>query len=302
MGAAMNRILPLLGAHAYIRLFRGKTFVIKVSGSILADERASAALAEDVALLHHVGIRVVLVHGGGPQLDALCARLEVPREVVAGRRVTDARTLELARMVFRGQLNSDLVTALSAQGVRAVGISGGDGMTVVGHRRAARTVRDPSTGTEQVVDFGFVGDIDRVDPKLPRLLLEADMVPVVCSLITAEDGGLLNTNADTIAARLAIALGAEKLVVCTSVPGLLEDRDDPRRLVSYGDVGTVEELIRQGVVSGGMLPKLAAVTEALRGGVPRVHIIDGTRPHSLLLEIFTNEGCGTMLVLQSDEG
>lgn len=299
----MNRILPLLGAHAYIRLFRGKTFVIKVSGSILADERASAALAEDVALLHHVGVRCVLVHGGGPQLDALCAKMDIPREVVGGRRVTDARTRELAQMVFRGQLNASLVSALAAQGVRAVGLSGGDGTTVVGHKRATRMVRDPSTGTEQLVDFGFVGDIDRVDPKLPALLLDADMVPVFCSLIAAEDGSLLNTNADTIAARLAIALGAEKLVLCTSVSGLLEDRDDPRRLVSYGDVGTVEELVRQGVVSGGMLPKLAAVTEALRGGVPRVHIIDGTRPHSLLLEVFTNEGCGTMLVLrQTDEG
>ncbi|MFZ5481522.1 MAG: acetylglutamate kinase [Myxococcota bacterium] len=296
-----ERILELLGAHAYIRLFRGKTFVIKVSGSILADERARAALCEDVALLHHVGVRVVLVHGGGPQLDALCAKLEVPREVVAGRRVTDARTQELARMVFRGQLNSELVSALAAQGVRAVGLMGGDGATVVGHRRPPRTMRDPSTGTEALVDFGFVGDIDAVDPKLPTLLLASDMVPVFCSLVSDEDGVVLNVNADTIAARLAMALGAEKLVVCTSVPGLLEDRDDPRRLVSYGDVGTVEQLIQQGVVSGGMLPKLAAATEALRGGVAKVHLIDGTRPHSLLVEVFTNEGCGTMLVLRREE-
>ena len=297
----MQRILPLLGAHAYIRLFRGKTFVIKVSGSILADERARVALAEDVALLHHVGIRCVIVHGGGPQLDAMCAKMDIPREVVAGRRVTDARTIELARMVFRGQLNTELVSALAAQGVRAVGLSGGDGATITGHRRPPRTMRDPSTNTEQTVDFGFVGDIDAVDAKLPGMLLDADMVPVFCSLIAEGDGTLLNTNADTIAARLAIALGAEKLVVCTSVAGLLEDKDDPRRLVSYGDLGTVEELVRQGVVSGGMLPKLAAVSDALRGGVPRVHLIDGSRPHSLLMEVFTNEGCGTMLVARREE-
>lgn len=297
----MDRILTLQGAHAYIRLFRGKTFVVKVSGAILADDRARTAICKDVALLHHVGIKVVLVHGGGPQLDAMCARLDVPREVVAGRRVTDAKTQELARMVFRGQLNSALVSALAEQGVRAVGLSGGDGNTILGHKRPARTVRDPSTNQEQLVDFGFVGDIDDVDAKLPHLLLANDMLPVFCSLIAAEDGTLLNVNADTIASRLAMALGAEKLILCTSVSGLLEDKDDPRRLVSYGDVGTVEELVRQGVVSGGMLPKLSAVTEALRGGVPRVHIIDGMTPHTLLHEVFTNEGCGTMLVLRREE-
>ena len=298
----MHRITPLLGAHPYIRLFRGKTFVIKVSGSILADPGARANLAEDVALLHHVGIRVALVHGGGPQLDGLCKQLDVPREVVAGRRVTDAKTLELARMVFRGSLNSDLVSALAGQGVKAVGLSGGDGGSVVGHRRPPRTMRDPSTGVETAVDFGFVGDIDTVDAALPGMLLNAGMVPVYCSLIADANGGLLNTNADTIAARVAMALGAEKLLLCTSVPGLLEDPNDARRLVSYGDLGTVEELIRQGAVSGGMLPKLAAVGDALRGGVPRVHIIDGTRPHALLLEVFTNEGCGTMLVLRREDG
>ncbi len=296
----MNRILPLLDAGAYIRLFHGKTFVIKVSGSILADERARTALAEDVSLLHHVGIRVVLVHGGGPQLDALSARLDVTREVVAGRRVTDARTLDLAKMVFRGQLNSDLVTALLAVGVRSVGLSGADGKSILASKRPPRTMRDPSTGQEQLVDFGFVGDIDTVDITVASMLLGANMVPVFCSLASTPTGQLLNVNADTIAARVAIALSAEKLILCTSVAGLLEDINDPRRLVSYGDLGTVEDLTRQGAVSGGMLPKLSACTEALKGGVSRVHLIDGSRAHSLLLELFTNEGCGTMLVARRE--
>lgn len=296
----MNRILPLLDAAAYIRLFHAKTLVLKVSGSILADERARTALAEDVSLLHHVGIRLVLVHGGGPQLDALSARLDVPREVVAGRRVTDARTLDLAKMVFRGQLNSDMVSSLTAVGVRAVGLSGADGKSILATKRPPRTMRDPSTGTEQLVDFGFVGDVDTVDVSLPRMLLDAGMVPVYCSLATSPQGQILNVNADTIAARLAIALGAEKLILATSVPGLLEDVKDPRRLVSYGDLGTVEDLVRQGAVSGGMLPKLTACTDALKGGVSRVHLIDGTRAHSLLLELFTNEGCGTMLVARRE--
>ncbi len=297
----MERLLSLRDAHPYLRLFRGRTFVIKVSGAILERPAARDALAEDIALLHHVGIRVALVHGGGPQLDALCEKMGITKEVVAGRRVTDARTLELARMVFRGQLNSELVSALSAHGVKAVGLSGGDGMSVVGARRPARTVRDPSTGAEQSVDYGFVGDINTVDAGLPNLLIDSGIVPVYCSLIADQSGALLNTNADTIASRLAIAIKAEKLILCTSVPGLLEDRDDPRRLVSYGDLGTVDELIRQGVVSGGMLPKLAAVKDALQGGVPRVHLIDGTRPQALLLEVFTNEGCGTMLVARRDD-
>lgn len=298
----MNRILPLLDAHAYIRLFRGRTFVVKVSGAVLADASTRAAFAEDVALLQHVGVRIAIVHGGGPQLDALSRELNVPKEVVGGRRVTDAKTLQLAKMVFRGELNADLVSALAARGVKAVGLSGGDAATITGHQRPPRTMRDPQTNTEQSVDFGFVGDIDNVDATLPKLLLDSDMVPVFCSLIADGNGNLLNTNADTIAARLAIALGAEKLVMCTTVPGLLEDVTDPRRLVSYGDLGTVEELIRQGSVSGGMLPKLAAVGDALRGGVKRVHLIEGTRPHALLLEIFTNEGCGTMLVLRREDG
>jgi acetylglutamate kinase len=297
----MDRLLSLRDAHPYLRLFRGSTFVIKLSGAILARPSARDALAEDIALLHHVGIRVALVHGGGPQLDSLCERLSVRREVVAGRRVTDGDTLELARMVFRGQLNAELVSALSAHGVRAVGLSGGDGQTIVGNRRPARIVRDPSTGVEAAVDYGFVGDITRVDDSLPRMLLDAGMVPVFCSLISDATGSLLNTNADTIASQLAVALKAEKLIVCTSVAGLLEDPADPRRLVSYGDLGTVEDLIQQGVVSGGMLPKLAAVKDALQGGVPRVHLIDGTRSEALLLEVFTNEGCGTMLVARRDE-
>ncbi len=298
----MERLLSLRDAHPYLRLFRGKTFVIKVSGAILADAVARDALAADVALLHHVGIRVALVHGGGPQLDALCAKMDVPREVVAGRRVTDARTLELARMLFRGALNSDLVSALSAHGVRAVGLSGGDGRSLLATRRPPRTVRDPSTGQETSVDYGHVGDIDKVDPDLATLLIDNDMVPVYCSLTMGEDGGLLNTNADTIAARLAMAMKAEKLILCTTVAGLLEDVNDPRRLVSYGDLGTVDELVRSGAVSGGMLPKISAVTDALRGGVPRVHLVDGTRPQALLLEIFTNEGCGTMLVARREDG
>jgi acetylglutamate kinase len=174
-------------------------------------------------------------------------------------------------------------------------------MTITGNRRPPRLVRDPSTGAEQSVDYGFVGDIAEVDPRLPQLLLDAGMVPVFCPLTADASGGLLNTNADTVAARIAMGIKAEKLVLCTTVPGLLEDAADPRRLVSWGDLGTVDELVRSGAVSGGMLPKLAAVKDALQGGVSRVHLIDGTRPQALLLEIFTNEGCGTMLVARRDE-
>jgi acetylglutamate kinase len=297
----MDRIHPLLDAHPYIRLFRGRTFVVKLSGSLL-EERIRTEIARDIALLHDVGIRIVVVHGGGPQLDSFCQKMDIPRQVVAGRRVTDARTQEAARMVFMGLLNTELVGALAAQGIKAVGMTGGDGAVVTGVKRPTRAVRDPSTGEETKVDFGFVGDIHAVDRTLLDAVMEKGMVPVLAPLIGGPGGVLLNVNADTIAARVAMALHAEKLVLCTSVAGLLEDPADPRRLVSYGDLDTVEELIGRGVVSGGMLPKVAAIGEALRGGVQRVHIIDGTRPHSLLMEIFTNEGVGTMLVRKRDNG
>lgn len=295
----MNRILPLLDAHPYIRLFRGRTFVIKLSGSLLED-RLRGEIARDIALLQDVGIRIVVVHGGGPQLDEWCAKLDIPRQVVAGRRVTDARTQQAARMVFMGLLNTELVGALSSAGIKAVGLTGGDASVVTGVRRPPRIMRDPATGEETKVDFGFVGDIQAVDRGLLDTLIERNIVPVVAPLIGGPDGVLLNVNADTVAARLAMALGAEKLILCTSVPGLLEDPNDPRRLVSYGDLETVEDLINRGVVTGGMLPKLAAVGDALRGGVRRVHIIDGSRLHSLLSEVFTNEGVGTMLVSKRD--
>ncbi len=297
----MDRIHPLLDAHPYIRLFRGRTFVVKLSGALL-EERIRTEIARDIALLHDVGIRIVVVHGGGPQLDAYCQKMDIPRQVVAGRRVTDARTQEAARMVFMGLLNTELVGALSAQGIQAVGMNGGDGAVVTGVKRPTRAVRDPSTGEETKVDFGFVGDIHSVNRTLLDAVMEKGMVPVLAPLIGGPGGVLLNVNADTVAARVAMALNAEKLVLCTSVAGLLEDPADPRRLVSYGDLDTLEELIGRGVVSGGMLPKLAAIGEALRGGVQRVHIIDGTRPHSLLMEIFTNEGVGTMLVRKRDNG
>ncbi len=296
----MERVAALTNAHPYIRLFRGKTFVIKASGKVLSDPATLQVFAQDVAILADVGIRCVLVHGGGPQLDQLCAQMGVPQQIVGGRRVTDADTHRLARMLFRGQLNSELVSALTAAGVRAVGLSGGDGTTIQGQRRPPRLVRDGAE--ERMVDFGFVGNVDRVDRSLPELLLDRGLVPVFCSLIGAADGALLNVNADTVAAALAVALKAEKLILCTTVPGLLEDASDSRRLVSYGDLDTVGELIARGAVTGGMLPKLSAVTDALRGGVPRVHLIDGMRRHALLLEIFTNEGCGTMLVPRREDG
>mgnify|MGYP003331208313 CR=1 FL=1 len=292
----MDWIQHLLDAHPYIRLFRGRIFVVKVSGSLLLDENHRTELARDIALLQDVGIRTVVVHGGGPQLDAFCEKMGIAREVVAGRRLTNAETQQLARMTFRGLINTALVGALSAQGAVAVGLSGGDGNLITGIKRPPRPIRDPSTGEEKTVDFGYVGDIQKIDRTLIDSLMALQMIPVICPLIAGPDGILLNVNADTVAARLAMALEAEKLIFCTAVPGLLEDAKDPRRLVSYGDLDTVEELISRGVVSGGMLPKLAAVGDALRGGVRKVHLIDGNRPHSLLLEIFTNEGCGTMLV------
>lgn len=297
----MERVLPLLAAVPYIRLFKGETFVVKISGALLLDADALAAFADDVALLHHLGIRVAVIHGGGPQVDALSTRLGLLREVHGGRRVTDAETLDVAKMVFRGRLNSDVVGVLRARGLSPVGLSGADGGLVTAVRRPPVPVSDPESGETRLVDYGHVGDVTRVDARLARLLLDAGHVPVLCSLAATERGDVLNVNADTVAAEVAASLSAAKLVMLTPAAGLLGDVADATTLYSYLDMREVDDLVARGTVRGGMLPKVAACGLALRRGVPRVHLIDGFRPHSLLLEVFTNEGCGTLVVRDKAE-
>lgn len=286
---ALTRALP------YIRLYRDRTFVLKAGGAICSDARALRELADQVGVLRELGIRIVLVHGGGPQTSALSERLGLPATFVEGRRVTCERTLEVAVMTLGGSVNTALLSAFRAAGVPAVGLSGLDAGLVRAVRRPA-VVRDGNT-----VDYGLVGDIVGTDPTVLQTLLAAGMVPVVCPLSADASGQVLNVNADTVASTLARAISAEKLVFLTDTAGLLSDVRDPGSLVSYTDVRGLEDLKARGAFDAGMLPKVKAAIDALEGGVRRVHLV-GYRPRgNLLAEIFTNEGAGTLVVREASE-
>ena len=278
-------------AAPYIRMFKRKIFVLKAGGDAFATPEGTRTIMEQVGLLQGVGIRVVLVHGGGPQSTKLAEALGVTTEFVDGRRITDESSLEVAMMVLNGQINTRLLAACRDLTIPAVGISGVDGGLIRAHKRPPV----PSDSGE-TVDYGFVGDIDEVDTSIILKQLDNDLIPVISPLSADESGTLLNINADTVAAAIAVALGAEKLMFATGAPGILESVDDPRSVISYLDISGLTKLRDEGRLADGMLPKAAAIERALNGGVPRVHVISYNLADSLLLEIFTNEGMGTLVV------
>ena len=296
MPLSPNPYAALKEASQYVRLFRGKTFVVKVGGEVLTEPKIRKALCEQLALLWSFSIRVVVVHGGGTKLDAVCEAMHIPIQKVAGRRVTSPEVLEAAKMVFAGQVHMDLLSELQAAGVPAVGLTGLDAGLVKAHRRPPVAVVPDGATEPQLVDFGLVGDIDAVDPHVLSHLLEGGFVPVVAPLSGGEDGTIYNTNADTIAASLASAIGAEKLFFLLSVPGLLKDVTKTSSLIPHATLEELAGFEAQGVISGGMRPKVAAVKAAIAGGVPSVHLVSGLAPDALLAEVFTNEGSGTMIV------
>jgi len=296
-----KHVATLLQALPYFRRHKGATFVLKCGGEIARDPEALESLATDVALCAHVGIRLVVVHGGGPQATELSKRLGVEPHIVQGRRITDDATLEVAKMVFAGQINIDILGALRRHGLRPVGLSGVDAGLIHATRRPTTEVEDPSTGEKQQVDFGHVGDIQSVDTRLLTKLIEEGYVPVLASLGADADGRIYNINADTVAARVAIDMQADKLLLLTNAPGLLTDPDDPKSLISHLSASQCLDLIKTGGVRGGMLPKVTTLVEAVNGGVKRAHILDGKQPHSLLIELFTKEGTGTMVTTREEE-
>ena len=287
----------LRAAAPYLRLYRDRVFVVKLGGEVLSRPSRIEALVEQAAVLQAMGIRVVIVHGGGPQSTELASRLKHSARMVAGRRITGAEDLKVAACVLNGEVNTQLLSACRACGVPAVGLSGVDAGLVAARRRPP--VRVEGAGDEPV-DFGFVGDIQRVDPAVLEMLLENRFLPVVSPLSADANGGLLNINADTVAAALAVAIKAEKLVLTMAAPGILADRTDPSTLVSYLDLAGLRGLREQGALADGMLPKALAVEAAITGGVPRVHLVSGSTADALLREAFTNEGCGTMVVRSID--
>jgi acetylglutamate kinase len=283
-------VRALKSAAPYIRMYKGKVFVIKASGGVFGDSAATRALMEQVAILHQVGIRVVVVHGGGPQLTEVQESLGLEAKMVAGRRVTDAKSIEVTSMVLNGLVNTQILGICREVGIDAVGVSGVDAGLIRAHKRPPVQVEG------QTVDYGFVGDIDLVDAKVLQKLLDDHIMPVVSPVSADDHGTLLNINADTVASAIGAALNAEKLILITGAPGILESLDDPRSLVSYTDLAGLKKLKDQGSLKDGMLPKAKAIEDAIKGGVRRVHCISYKTPDSILAEVFTNEGTGTLIV------
>ncbi|MEO8295207.1 MAG: acetylglutamate kinase [Gemmatimonadota bacterium] len=288
-------ISGLKGALRYVRAYRDNVFVLKLGGEVLADASVLDHVAGQIALLSSLGIRLVVVHGGGPQATALSRRMGLEPRIVNGRRVTDDAALEVAKMVYAGSLNVDLLSALRSHEVQAVGLSGVDADLLTAHRRPPVSVMNEN-GISEEVDFGNVGDIDRVDARVLLTLLDARFVPVVASLAGDADGRVYNVNGDTVAEALAVALRAQKLIFLTGAPGVLRDRNDPSTLVAFADPEELAALVASGALAGGMLPKVEACIRAATSGVERTHIVSGRTNDALLLEVFTGSGCGTMIV------
>jgi acetylglutamate kinase len=277
----IERAEILLEALPYIRRFHGKTIVIKYGGNAMIDDDLKQAFAQDVVLLKVVGINPVVVHGGGPQIDRMLSDLHIPSTFRRGLRVTDPATMRVVEMVLAGQINGEIVTLINRLGGRAVGFSGKDGNLIVAKRHA---------GNGPEGDLGQVGEIVGVNPELVRSLEERDFIPVIAPVGASEDGESLNINADTAAGKIAEALQAEKLLLLTDVTGI---KDEHGNLISNLQASEAEDLIERGVVTAGMIPKVECCLQALRGGVKKVHIIDGRVRHAVLLEVFTDAGVGT---------
>ncbi|MGA7955078.1 MAG: acetylglutamate kinase [Gloeobacterales cyanobacterium] len=287
--SAAARVQVLAEALPYIQKFSGQIVVVKYGGAAMAREDLRTEVIRDMVFLATVGLKPVIVHGGGPEINSWLSRLNIPTQFVNGLRVTDAATMEVVEMVLVGKVNKEIVEMINQAGGRAVGLCGRDGKTI----QARRYVE-----TEDAI--GFVGDIASIDVKLISTLLEAGYIPVISSVSSDGTGQAYNINADTAAGELAAALEAEKLILLTDTPGLLQQKDDPNSLIHQLDLHKARHLIETGIVGGGMIPKLQCCIRALAQGVRSAHILDGRLLHSLLLEIFTDEGVGTMLVSSSE--
>ena len=280
--AAETRAAVLVEALPYIQRFRGRVVVVKYGGNAMTDPDLAHRFAEDMVLLHSVGIRPVVVHGGGPQIGDLLGRLGIESSFVDGRRVTDADTLDVARMVLVGKVNREIVSAINVHGPLAVGLSGEDAGLI------SADIRDPQ--------LGFVGDVTAVNSTIIDRLLAENLIPVISTIGADETGQALNINADTVAGAIAAELVAEKIVYLSDVPGLLRDLDDPDSLITQVSAAEIADLVSMGVIGGGMIPKIEACLDAIEGGVRSAHLLDGRIPHVVLLELFTDQGIGTMIV------
>jgi len=282
-----DRVQVLIEALPYVQRFTGKIIVIKYGGAAMASADIAASVLQDIVFLSSLGIKPVVVHGGGPEINHWLDRLEIPTRFVGGLRVTDSPTMDVVEMVLAGRVNKNLVELINQAGGHGVGLCGHDGPVL-----RAR----PYVATNSQPDIGFVGDIAKVDPKLLFTLLKEGYIPVLATVASDESGQAYNINADTAAGEIAAALEAEKLILLTDTPGLLADRADPSSLIDRLDIQTARKLIAEGAVNGGMIPKLQCCIRAIAQGVRAAHILDGRELHSLLLEVCTDAGIGTMIV------
>ncbi len=279
----MTHAETLIQALPYIQQYAGKTVVVKYGGNAMLDDTLKAAVMQDIVLMRTVGINPLLVHGGGPEISDAMQRMGKTPEFVGGLRVTDAETMEIVEMVLTGKTNKGIVAHLARQGALAVGLSGKDGNLIVAERETTKG------------DIGFVGRVVAINPALIHTLTAAGYIPVISSVAIGQDGASYNVNADTVAGELAAALAASKLIMMTDVEGIYQDFADKDTLISEMTMKDARQLLTDGVAERGMIPKLEACVTALAGGVPRAHILDGRVPHVLLIEMFTDEGIGTMI-------
>ncbi len=274
----------LIQALPYLKQFYGKIVVVKYGGNAMIDDALKTQVMQDIALLHYVGIRPILVHGGGPEINAMLSQVGIESQFIGGLRVTDEATMEIVEMVLAGKTNKGIVSLLNKQGAKAVGLSGKDANLLIACKMES-----------EAGDLGFVGEIAQVNTDLLNLLVEQGYIPVISSVAIGSDGQSYNVNADHAAGYIAAAVGASKLVMLTDVEGLYADYSDKSSLISVMDTAEAEAMIESGAAERGMIPKLEACVAAVEGGVPRAHLIDGRQPHSLLIEIFTDTGIGTMV-------
>ncbi|KXG75223.1 acetylglutamate kinase [Thermotalea metallivorans] len=278
----------LVEALPYIKKFRGKTFIIKYGGSIMNNEEAKKAFIEDVVLLKLVGIHLIIVHGGGPNISAMLKQLDIESKFIDGLRVTDQKAMEVVEMVLSGSINKSIAADLCRHGICALGISGRDGNLIQARKKYLYK-------EEEKIDIGYVGEVVSVNKKLLTDLLEKEQLPVISPVGCDEEGNIYNINADYVASAVSSVLEAEKLILLTDIGGIYKDIQDPASFISFATVDEMKRYIEEGIIKGGMIPKAECCIEAIERGTKNVHLIDGRREHSLLLEIFTNDGIGTMI-------
>lgn len=296
--SALNIAQVLTEALPYIQRFTGKTIVVKFGGNAMVDQDLHDSFARDVVLMKLVGMNPVVVHGGGPQIGSLLEKLNIHTEFIDGMRVTDAQTMDVVEMVLGGSVNKEIVSSINRSGGKAIGVTGKDGQ-LIRARKLKVTRNSPGVTASEIIDIGHVGEVEQIDTQVLDLITGSDFIPVIAPIGVGEDGSTYNINADLVAGKIAQVMQAEKLMLLTNVSGLLNKDGE---ILTGLTTEQVDDLIADGTISGGMLPKIGCALDAVKSGVASAHIIDGRVPHAVLLEVFTDEGIGTLITNRRSSG